>query len=116
MNYIAINGTTNALDYTSTSFLTVISSVITALTTGGKILLGRGDFSLTTLLTIIQDNITIEGFGVDITRIVFDTPLATATSIRIGTTSLGTVYTLTANAVKGQRVITVGSTTGLRAE
>jgi hypothetical protein len=98
------------------SFLTILNQCLTALAgSRGKILLGSGDFSLTALLTVNQDNIEIEGAGVDITRIILDTPTSpNATSIRVGTTSLGTAHTLTANATKGQRVIT-GSSTGITA-
>ena len=71
-----------------------------------KIVLGPGDFSLTNLLTITADNLHIEGCGIDITRILFDTPLTNGTSIRVGTTNLGTSHALNANALKGQRVIT----------
>jgi len=100
----------------NTNFGTLLTSVLSALSlTGGRILLGPGDFSLTALLTINQNNVAITGCGVDVTRIILDTPTTTATSIRIGTTSLGSAYTLTANATKGQRVLVVASTTGLAA-
>jgi len=78
-----------------------------------KIVLGPGDFSLTNLLTITANNLHIEGSGIDITRIIFDTPVTNGTSIRIGTTNLGTSHPLNANALKGQRVITASSTTGI---
>lgn len=103
--------TAGQISTSNSNFGTLLSSLATA---NSKIILGPGDFSLTSLLTITADNLSIEGCGIDITRIVFDTPITTATSIRIGTTNLGIAHTLTANALKGQRVIT-GTSTGINA-
>jgi hypothetical protein len=94
----------------NTNFGSLISGLIVP---NLKIVLGPGDFSLTNLLTITADNLHIEGCGIDITRILFDTPLTNGTSIRVGTTNLGTSHALNANALKGQRVITAASTTGI---
>ena len=95
----------------NTNFGTLLSSITT--TPNSKIVLGPGDFSITSLLTITTNNITIKGCGVDVTRLTINTPPNYCNRIRVGTTSLGTPYTVTVNALKGQRVITVASTTGI---
>ena len=94
----------------NSNFGTLLTNIMTP---NSKIVLGPGDFSITSLLTITTNNITIKGCGVDVTRLTINTPLTTANSIRVGTTSLGTAYTVTVNATKGQRVITAASTTGI---
>src|SRR4030095_928082 len=58
-NYIAKKGSNATVAFTNTSFYTVLTSVITALSSGGLILIGKGDFSLTSALTITQNNIKI---------------------------------------------------------
>lgn len=114
--YYAVNAATNDITYSSTNFLTLLDLVLTAIvSTGGLIQLGPGDFVIPTLLTINQSKVAIRGCGVDVTRIVIDTALTTGTSIRLGTTSMGSAYTVTVNALKHQRVVTVASTTGIAA-
>ena len=100
----------NSAGEISTSGSNFGSLLTSILTPNSRIVLGPGDFSITSLLTITTNNITIKGCGVDVTRLTINTPLTTANSIRVGTTSLGTAYTVTVNALKGQRVITVAST------
>ena len=113
--YYAYNGVSNTLDYSNSDFKTLMTSVVSALTSGGKIILGPGDFTLSTVLTITQDNITIEGFGVDITRILLSTGTTSAAALQIGTGTVGTNYTLTANSLKNTRTLTVATTAGLAA-
>lgn len=111
-NYIALNGVTNTADFTNTSFYTVLTGVVSALTSGGKILLGSGDFSLTTKATITQNNISIEGMGVDKTRILYDMASTTLGGFAVNG-SLSAAFTLTANSVKGSTTLTVADTTGI---
>ncbi len=113
INYIACNGVTNVLEFQDTVFYNVLNSVITTLpVTGGKIILGTGDFSLTTKPVITKNNITIEGMGVDITRILYDMTSTTLGGFNVSG-SIGSAYTLTANSLKGSTVLTVASTTGI---
>ena len=110
--YFLVDGATNTTT-SSASLQSLLTTCIAGMPAGGSIWFGAGDFTLSTLLTITTSNITIRGSGVDVTRLVIATPTTTATSIRIGTTALGTVYTVTVNALKGQRVITVASSAGI---
>jgi len=113
--YYAKNGTTGIVDYSDTSFFTVISSVITALSSGGLIQLGRGDFSLTSRLTITQNNIKIRGLGVDITRILYDLASTTTAGFKV-TGSIGSDKVLTANSARGIYTLAVNSGHGIVAE
>lgn len=113
--YYAKNGTTGKIDYSNTSFYTVLTSVITALSTGGTILLGRGDFSMTTQLVITQNNLKIKGSGIDVTRILYDMASTTTAGFKV-TGSIGSDKALTSNALKDQYVAVVASTTGIVAD
>jgi len=111
--YYAIKGTDNSVPYSGTNFGTVISSVIGALSSGGSIELGSGDFNLTAQFSQSTSKIHIRGQGKDITRIVFDATMTGSGAGFVYAGSIGSGYALTVNAAKGAHTLTVASTTGI---
>lgn len=111
--YYAIKGTDNSVPYSGSNFGTVISSVIGALSTGGSIELGSGDFNLTAQFSQSTSKIHIRGQGKDITRIVFDSSMTGSGAGFVYAGSMGSAFTLTVNAAKGAHTLTVTSTAGI---
>src|SRR4030095_3566645 len=112
-NYIAKKGSDATVAFTNTSFYTVITSVIAALSSGGLILLGSGDFSLTSAFATTQSKIKIRGMGPDVTRILFD--MANTVRAFQVSGSLGASQNLTVNALEDATTVTIASTTGIAA-
>lgn len=111
-NYIAINSATNSSQFTDPSFQFVLDSCFTALaSTGGKIVIGAGDFTLTSQFVGTVSKILLQGCGIGVTRILYNMG-STGAGFKI-TGSIGSAYTLTANSAKGAHTLTVASTTGI---
>ena len=110
-SYTAVNMATNLDEFGDPDFYTVLMDVHAALVTAGKgkIILGPGDFPTVTKPVWTANNVTIEGCGIDVTRILFQSA-ATGTAWQSGTRTTPTAVNLTADTLRGSRVITVAST------
>ena len=108
--YYAVHNTDNSTTSNS-SFATLLTNVITALSGGGKIILGSGDFTLTSQFSCSTSKIHIQGQGQDITRIVYNMGSGSTGFVVAG--SVGSTKALTVSATKGAHTLTVGSGHGL---
>ena len=64
--YYGKNGNTGAIDYSGTSAATVIQNAINALTSGGKVLIKAGTYTITANIKP-KSNVVLQGEGIDIT-------------------------------------------------